>query len=84
VATTALDCDLLVVDETSMIDVMLKQPLMKAVPDRLRRAGGNCQRVVNRVLSKRALGVASTASEILGTARSDEHSAALARSGQAG
>jgi len=46
-----LDCDLLVVDETSMIDVMLMQPLMKAVPDRLRRAGGNCQRVVNRVLS---------------------------------
>jgi AAA domain-containing protein len=34
-----LDCDLLVVDETSMIDVMLMQPLMKAVPDRLRRAG---------------------------------------------
>jgi hypothetical protein len=29
----------LVVDETSMIDVMLMQPLMKAVPDRLRRAG---------------------------------------------
>ena len=34
-----------------MIDVMLMQPLMKAVPDRLRRAGGNCQRVVSRVLS---------------------------------
>src|ERR1700730_4050915 len=46
-----LDCDLLVVDETSMIDVMLMQPLMKAVPDRLRRAGGNCPRVVSRVLS---------------------------------
>jgi ATP-dependent exoDNAse (exonuclease V) alpha subunit len=39
-----LDCDLLVVDETSMIDVMLMQPLMKAVawgdcgPDRWIRA----------------------------------------------
>src|ERR1700734_1761160 len=29
-----LDCDLLVVDETSMVDVMLMQALMKAVPDR--------------------------------------------------
>ena len=28
-----LDCDLLVVDEASMIDVMLMQALMKAVPD---------------------------------------------------
>jgi exodeoxyribonuclease V alpha subunit len=28
-----LDCDLLVVDETSMVDVMLMQALMKAVPD---------------------------------------------------
>jgi exodeoxyribonuclease V alpha subunit len=29
----ALECDLLVVDETSMVDVMLMQALMKAVPD---------------------------------------------------
>jgi exodeoxyribonuclease V alpha subunit len=29
-----LDCDLLVVDETSMVDVMLMQSLMKAIPDR--------------------------------------------------
>ena len=29
-----LDCDLLVVDEASMVDVMLMQALMKAVPDR--------------------------------------------------
>ena len=29
-----LDCGLLVVDETSMVDVMLMQALMKAVPDR--------------------------------------------------
>ena len=29
-----LDCDLLVIDETSMVDVMLMQSLMKAVPDR--------------------------------------------------
>src|SRR5438105_9500284 len=29
-----VDCDLLVVDETSMVDVMLMQALMKAVPDR--------------------------------------------------
>ena len=29
-----LDCELLVVDETSMVDVMLMQALMKAVPDR--------------------------------------------------
>ena len=28
-----LDCDLLVVDETSMVDVMLMQALMQAVPD---------------------------------------------------
>ena len=29
-----LDCDLLVIDETSMVDVMLMQSLMKAVPNR--------------------------------------------------
>jgi exodeoxyribonuclease V alpha subunit len=29
-----LDCDLLVVDETSMVDVMLMHSLMKAVPDK--------------------------------------------------
>ena len=29
-----LDCDLLVVDETSMVDVMLMQALTKAVPDK--------------------------------------------------
>jgi exodeoxyribonuclease V alpha subunit len=29
-----LDCDLLVIDEASMVDVMLMQSLMKAVPDR--------------------------------------------------
>ena len=29
-----LDCDLLVVDETSMVDVMLMQALMKAIPDK--------------------------------------------------
>src|SRR5262249_36293695 len=29
-----LDCDLLVVDEASMVDVMLMQALLKAVPDR--------------------------------------------------
>jgi exodeoxyribonuclease V alpha subunit len=29
-----LDCDLLVVDETSMVDVMLMQALMEAVPDK--------------------------------------------------
>jgi exodeoxyribonuclease V alpha subunit len=29
-----LDCDLLIVDETSMVDVMLMQALLKAVPDR--------------------------------------------------
>jgi exodeoxyribonuclease V alpha subunit len=29
-----LDCDLLVVDEISMVDIMLMQALMKAVPDR--------------------------------------------------
>src|SRR6201981_1931895 len=28
-----LDCDLLVVDETSMVDVMLMQALLKAVPE---------------------------------------------------
>ena len=28
-----LDCDLLVVDEASMVDVMLMQALMKATPD---------------------------------------------------
>ena len=28
-----LDCDLLVIDETSMVDVMLMQALMKAIPD---------------------------------------------------
>jgi exodeoxyribonuclease V alpha subunit len=28
-----LDCDLVVVDETSMVDVMLMQALMKAIPD---------------------------------------------------
>ena len=30
---TPLDCDLLVVDESSMVDVMLMQSLLKAVPD---------------------------------------------------
>src|ERR1700731_2601347 len=29
-----LDCDLLVVDETSMVDVMLMQALVKAIPDK--------------------------------------------------
>jgi exodeoxyribonuclease V alpha subunit len=29
-----LDCDLLVLDETSMVDIMLMQALMKAVPDK--------------------------------------------------
>ena len=29
----ALDCDLLVVDEASMVDVLLMQALLKAVPD---------------------------------------------------
>ena len=29
-----LDCDLLVVDETSMVDVRLMQALMKAAPDK--------------------------------------------------
>ncbi len=29
-----IDCDLLVVDETSMVDVMLMQALLRAVPDR--------------------------------------------------
>jgi exodeoxyribonuclease V alpha subunit len=28
-----LDCDLLVVDEASMVDVLLMQALLKAVPD---------------------------------------------------
>ena len=32
-ADNPLDCDLLVVDETSMVDVMLMQALMKALPD---------------------------------------------------
>ena len=32
-ADNPLDCDLLVVDETSMVDVMLMQALMKATPD---------------------------------------------------
>ena len=32
-ADNPLDCDLLVVDETSMVDVMLMQALMKAIPD---------------------------------------------------
>jgi exodeoxyribonuclease V alpha subunit len=32
-ADNPLDCDLLVVDETSMVDVMLMQALVKAVPD---------------------------------------------------
>ena len=29
-----LDCDLLVIDETSMVDVMLMQSLLQAVPDK--------------------------------------------------
>jgi ATP-dependent exoDNAse (exonuclease V) alpha subunit len=29
-----LDCDLLVIDETSMVDVMLMQSLLRAVPDK--------------------------------------------------
>ena len=33
-AENPLDCDLLVVDETSMVDVMLMQALLKAIPDR--------------------------------------------------
>src|SRR5207342_43503 len=32
-ADNPLDCDLLVVDEASMVDVMLMQALMKATPD---------------------------------------------------
>ena len=32
--TIRSDCDLLVVDEASMVDVMLMQALMKAVPDK--------------------------------------------------
>ena len=32
-AENPLECDLLVVDETSMVDVMLMQALMKAIPD---------------------------------------------------
>ena len=32
-ADNPLECDLLVIDETSMVDVMLMQALMKAVPD---------------------------------------------------
>jgi exodeoxyribonuclease V alpha subunit len=35
-----LDCDLLVVDETSMVDVMLMHALMKAIPDRAAFACG--------------------------------------------
>ena len=31
-----LDCDLLVVDEASMVDVLLMQALLKAVPTRRR------------------------------------------------
>ena len=30
----SLDCDLLVVDEASMVDVMLMQALVKAIPDK--------------------------------------------------
>ena len=33
-ADNPLDCDLLVVDETSMVDIMLMQALIKAVPER--------------------------------------------------
>jgi exodeoxyribonuclease V alpha subunit len=33
-ADNPLDCDLLVIDETSMVDVMLMQALMRAVPDK--------------------------------------------------
>lgn len=33
-AENPLDCDLLVVDETSMVDVLLMQALLKALPDR--------------------------------------------------
>ena len=33
-ADNPLDCDLLVVDETSMVDVLMMQALMKAVPDK--------------------------------------------------
>lgn len=32
-ADNPLECDLLVIDETSMVDIMLMQALMKAVPD---------------------------------------------------
>ncbi|MCW5701979.1 MAG: ATP-dependent RecD-like DNA helicase [Bradyrhizobium sp.] len=32
-ADNPLDCDLLVIDETSMVDIMLMQALMRAVPD---------------------------------------------------
>ena len=32
-ADNPLDCDLLVVDEASMVDVMLMQALLKAIPD---------------------------------------------------
>ncbi|WP_428674689.1 SF1B family DNA helicase RecD2 [Reyranella sp.] len=32
-ADSPLDCDLLVIDETSMVDIMLMQALMRAVPD---------------------------------------------------
>ena len=36
-----LDCDLLVVDETSMVDVLLMQALLKAVPDKAAQASTN-------------------------------------------
>ena len=32
-ADNPLECDLLVIDEVSMVDVMLMQALMKAIPD---------------------------------------------------
>src|SRR5215813_8791537 len=35
----ALDCDLLVVDETSMVDVPLMRALLRALPDRARQIG---------------------------------------------
>ena len=33
-ADNPLECDLLVVDEASMVDVMLMQALVKAIPDK--------------------------------------------------
>ena len=33
-AENLLDCDLIVVDETSMVDVMLMHALLEAVPER--------------------------------------------------